>query len=93
MALFVVHPRENFDISKSIDISIDCDEDLIKFKDNFEFIECSNDNLSNFVLDFYLLKLPKLLISSEYPVRIPLISGWVILLNNKEVETMTVPIQ
>ena len=27
---------KNFDISKSIDISIDCDEDLIKFKDNFE---------------------------------------------------------
>ena len=25
-----------FDISKSIDISIDCDEDLIKFKDNFD---------------------------------------------------------
>ncbi len=28
--------RKNFDISKSIDISIDCDEDLIKFKDNFD---------------------------------------------------------
>lgn len=27
---------KNFDISKSIDISIDCDEDLIKFKDDFE---------------------------------------------------------
>ena len=27
---------KNFDISKSIDISIDCDEDLIKFKDEFE---------------------------------------------------------
>ncbi len=27
---------KNFDISKSIDISIDCDEDLIKFKDNFD---------------------------------------------------------
>ena len=30
-------------------------------KDNFEFIECSNENLSNFVLDYYFLKLPKLL--------------------------------
>jgi len=28
--------RKFFDISKSIDISIDCDEDLIKFKDNFD---------------------------------------------------------
>ena len=28
--------RKIFDISKSIDISIDCDEDLIKFKDNFD---------------------------------------------------------
>ena len=28
--------RKLFDISKSIDISIDCDEDLIKFKDNFD---------------------------------------------------------
>ena len=27
---------EKFNISKSVDISIDCDEDLIKFNDNFD---------------------------------------------------------